>query len=100
MFGATVWVLAALATTTLAIGNSTTSNPSRYVQAPIIRDGTPNDPMSGYYWINLGFGHFTVPVIVDTGHSFSRKRPLMFRQWRFVGFGQIRGLSLDRFSDI
>lgn len=68
MLGATGWVLVALATTAAAIENSTTSNPSRYVQAPIIRDGTPNDPMTGYYWINLGFGHFTVPVIVDTGN--------------------------------
>ena len=62
---------AAIVTIVLADGNSTnttTSNPSRYVRAPIYRQGPVNNPQTGYYWIDLGFGTYTASCIVDSGN--------------------------------
>ena len=72
MFLSTALTLLALATSqVLALvtnsTNNTTSNPSRYVQVPIYRQGPVNDPASGYYWIDLGFGNYTASCIVDSG---------------------------------
>ena len=63
----TLFALVAFVTRVLGQDNATTSNPSRYVQAPIYRDGEANNPLQGYYWIKLGFGPYTVGVIVDSG---------------------------------
>jgi hypothetical protein len=62
--------IAVLSTHVLAVISPNISgqvNPNRYMRAPIRRDGPVNDPSSGYYWIDLGFGEYTVPVIVDSG---------------------------------
>jgi len=68
MFLRSSFSLLALATAAFAAVNTTTSNPNRYLQAPIYRNGEANNPIQGYYWIDLGFGPYTVPVIVDSGY--------------------------------
>lgn len=59
--------LALVVSQVLASNNTNSTNPSRYVRAPIYRQGPANDPGSGYYWIDLGFGHYTAQCIVDSG---------------------------------
>ena len=80
MLFTTVLFGAAIAVTVLAdAGNSTngtttSENPSRFVRAPIYRQGPVNDPQSGYYWIDLEFGTYTASCIVDSGMHYSRRR--------------------------
>jgi hypothetical protein len=50
--------------------NVTTSNPQKYVRAPIFREAVyAGNAQYGYYWIQLGFGEppYTASVIVDSG---------------------------------
>jgi hypothetical protein len=50
--------------------NLTTSNPQKYVRAPIFREAEfAGNAQYGYYWISLGFGEppYTATVIVDSG---------------------------------
>jgi hypothetical protein len=70
LFTTVLFGVAVVAGTVIAAGNgtnTTTSNPSRYVRAPIYRRGPVNNPQTGYYWIDLGFGKYTASCIVDSG---------------------------------
>ena len=94
MLFTTVLFGAAIAVTVLAdVGNSTNgttnANPSRYVRAPIYRQGPVNDPQSGYYWIDLEFGTYTASCIVDSGMHRCRtgEDVDVVREWGFMGRG-------------
>jgi hypothetical protein len=82
MFFTKVVALIACAVTSVVALNATYSNstnPSRYLQASIYRQGPANNPAVGYYWITLCFGRYPAQVIVDSG--ISRNNGIDFREW-------------------